>query len=112
MEVGEGFGISQYTSVNEKEMILSFFNETSLEELQILPGCKKNKATIIVGMRPFADWDDLISRIEVTIGKNVITEGKSVIKTRRFAVVVSAGLVSLEDIIVRECVARLVVRLV
>ena len=48
MEVGEDFGISQYTSVNEKEMILSFFNETSLEELQILPGCKKNKVVVVV----------------------------------------------------------------
>ena len=84
MEIGEDFGVSQYTSANEKEMILSFFNETSLEELQILPGCKKNKAATILQLRPFTDWDDLIAKIEVSIGKNVITEGKSVIKTRRF----------------------------
>ena len=83
MDFGEDFGASQYSSANEKDMILSFFNESSLEELQILPGCKKSKAALIVQMRPFSDWDDLIAKIEVSIGKNVITEGKSVIKTRR-----------------------------
>ena len=43
-----------------KEVILSFFNDASLEELMVTPGCSKKKSEIILNLRPFESWDALV----------------------------------------------------
>ena len=43
-----------------KEVILSFFNEASVEELMSTPGCSRKKSDIIISQRPYADWDTLV----------------------------------------------------
>ena len=45
-----------------KEVILSFFNDASLEELMVTPGCSKKKSEIILNLRPFESWDALVCR--------------------------------------------------
>ena len=44
-----------------KEVILSFFNEASVEELMSTPGCSRKKSEIVISQRPYANWDDLVS---------------------------------------------------
>ncbi|XP_033740962.1 SWI/SNF-related matrix-associated actin-dependent regulator of chromatin subfamily A containing DEAD/H box 1-like [Pecten maximus] len=43
----------------QKEMILGFFQDATLEELAGSPGCSKRKAEMILKARPFKSYDDL-----------------------------------------------------
>jgi len=46
--------------MSERDMILSFFNEASQEELTRVPGCSKKKSEVIMEERPFKNWEDLV----------------------------------------------------
>ena len=41
-------------------MILSFFNDCSLQELTSVPGLSAKKAERIIKLRPFKSWNDLV----------------------------------------------------
>lgn len=45
----------------EMVSILSFFNDSSVQELGSVPGLSVKKAEKIIKMRPFDSWNDLVS---------------------------------------------------
>ncbi|XP_025099319.1 SWI/SNF-related matrix-associated actin-dependent regulator of chromatin subfamily A containing DEAD/H box 1B-like isoform X2 [Pomacea canaliculata] len=47
---------------SKKDIILSFFEEATMAELLVLPGCSRKKAEAIVDCRPFKTWDNLVER--------------------------------------------------
>uniref|UniRef100_A0A673WLJ8 DNA helicase n=1 Tax=Salmo trutta TaxID=8032 RepID=A0A673WLJ8_SALTR len=47
----------------EGGQILRFFQEASLDELSLISGCSVKKAQRIVELRPFNEWEDLVSGI-------------------------------------------------
>jgi DNA uptake protein ComE-like DNA-binding protein len=44
----------------EREKILTFFNEATIDELSATPGCSKKRAEVIISRRPFKTWDKLV----------------------------------------------------
>jgi len=42
------------------QLVLDFFNSATTDELTIMNGCSRKKAEIVVGLRPFSDWNDLV----------------------------------------------------
>ena len=44
-------------------MVRTFYNEATVHELNAVPGCSKKKVDIILGVRPFEDWNDLVSSL-------------------------------------------------
>lgn len=50
-----------------KDQILHFFQEASLDELSLIAGCSLKKAQKIVELRPFAVWQDLVSKRNLPI---------------------------------------------
>ncbi|KAH3718708.1 hypothetical protein DPMN_061514 [Dreissena polymorpha] len=44
-----------------KNVILSFFEDATLEELMATPGCSKKKSELIVSQRPFNTWTNMVS---------------------------------------------------
>jgi len=40
--------------------VLEFFNVATVDELTTMNGCSRKKAEIIVKMRPFSDWEELV----------------------------------------------------
>ncbi|XP_076445086.1 SWI/SNF-related matrix-associated actin-dependent regulator of chromatin subfamily A containing DEAD/H box 1B-like [Babylonia areolata] len=51
-------------SSSRQELILSFLEEATLAELTVLPGCSRKKAEILVDLRPFGSWDNLIEKVQ------------------------------------------------
>ena len=47
--------------------IVGFFNEAMTEELMSMQGCSKKKAQQIMAVRPFTNWDDLVSRSSTNV---------------------------------------------
>ena len=47
-----------------KNVILSFFEDATLEELMATPGCSKKKAELIVSHRPFKAWPSMVRRVD------------------------------------------------
>ena len=45
----------------EQYMIWSFFQEASVADIGIIPGCSEKKATEIIKLRPFRHFHDLVS---------------------------------------------------
>lgn len=45
----------------DRQLVLQFFNEASVGELAAIGGCSKKKAEVLVQLRPFADWADIVS---------------------------------------------------
>lgn len=44
----------------QKRSVLSFLNDSGLEELCDIPGCSVNKSKMIIQLRPFLDWSSLV----------------------------------------------------
>lgn len=40
--------------------VLEFFNVATVDELTMMNGCSRKKAEVIIKMRPFDDWDELV----------------------------------------------------
>ena len=49
-------------SSKKRRIILEFFNTATDEDLVRMPRCSTKKAELIKSLRPFSDWDDLVSR--------------------------------------------------
>ncbi|GFU47913.1 hypothetical protein NPIL_450051 [Nephila pilipes] len=43
--------------------VLKFFQESSMEEMLGVPGCSKKKVEIIMNLRPFSNWADLVGKL-------------------------------------------------
>lgn len=52
----------------ERAIILSFFEEATLEELSSMPGVSKKKAEIIMALKPFTSWNNLVETFTSTRG--------------------------------------------
>lgn len=50
-------------SKSETDNFLQFFDEATLEELTAMPGCSKKKALVIMELRPFKTWENLVCLI-------------------------------------------------
>lgn len=48
-------------SKSTESNILTFFNESSKQDLLDMPGCLGAKADLLIKNRPFKDMDDLVS---------------------------------------------------
>lgn len=48
-------------SKSKREKILKFFNEATIDEVIHMPRCSEKKASLIISMRPFTDWEDIVS---------------------------------------------------
>lgn len=47
----------------DRQLVLQFFNEASVGELAAVGGCSKKKAEVVMQLRPFADWGDIVSSL-------------------------------------------------
>ncbi|XP_075241493.1 uncharacterized protein LOC142336493 isoform X2 [Convolutriloba macropyga] len=65
----------------DKSAILKFFNCGTSTEIQLVPGLSKKKYDIVVPLRPFANWKDLVIKFQAEKGLNekLLVEAKSVI---------------------------------
>lgn len=43
-----------------RQMVLSFYETATMDELLSIPGCSKKKAETIIELRPFSGWIDLV----------------------------------------------------
>ncbi|KAB7507472.1 Actin-dependent regulator of chromatin subfamily A [Armadillidium nasatum] len=55
-----------------RNMVLEFFNESPTSELGCLPGCSKKKADVIISLRPYENWRDLVYKFKT--GKHISTD--------------------------------------
>ncbi|XP_023215093.1 SWI/SNF-related matrix-associated actin-dependent regulator of chromatin subfamily A containing DEAD/H box 1-like isoform X2 [Centruroides sculpturatus] len=64
--------------------VLNFFQEATSEELISVPGCSKKKVDIIVGLRPFSGWMDLVNKFESNkyITPDLLNGARTLINTR------------------------------
>lgn len=46
-----------------RQLVLQFFNEASVGEFAAIGGCSKKKAEMLVQLRPFTDWNDIVSAL-------------------------------------------------
>lgn len=67
-----------------KAVILSFFEEATLEELMATPGCSKKKSELIVQNRPFQTWENMVEKFVTVKGLtyDLISGCQEVIKIR------------------------------
>ncbi|KAG0248675.1 hypothetical protein BG011_010029 [Mortierella polycephala] len=58
----------------KEERALKFFNDSPQLQLQELTGCSKHQATVITGLRPFDNFDDLCVKLRKTkgVGEKVV----------------------------------------
>lgn len=72
----------------EQNIIQSFFDDATLEELMGIPGCSKKKAEIIISLRPFKTYDNLLEKLESTkaLTSRLIGGGKEVIHMREVVI--------------------------
>lgn len=71
-----------------KKVILSFFEDATLEELMATPGCSKKKSELIVSNRPFGTWENMVSKFVTVKGLtyDLISGCQEVIKIRHVVV--------------------------
>uniref|UniRef100_A0A4W5P0S0 DNA helicase n=1 Tax=Hucho hucho TaxID=62062 RepID=A0A4W5P0S0_9TELE len=65
-----------------KGQILSFFQEASLDELSLISGCSVKKAQRIVELRPFNEWEDLVTRVHTHTDCNLVWGCRVVLRER------------------------------
>ena len=53
------------------QQLLDFFNNATVHELMTMNGCSEKKAEVIVAVRPFDDWDDLVSQMTVILSNDL-----------------------------------------
>ncbi|KAL8560185.1 hypothetical protein ACOMHN_021679 [Nucella lapillus] len=58
--------VDEDRTASRQELILSFLEEATLGELTVLPGCSRKKAEILVELRPFGSWENLMEALQNT----------------------------------------------
>lgn len=68
-----------------KTSILNFFNDSSIDELNLISGCSVKKAQRIIELRPFDDWDSLVDMVHKGNGlsEDLLLGCKRVLKERK-----------------------------
>ncbi|XP_072394473.1 SWI/SNF-related matrix-associated actin-dependent regulator of chromatin subfamily A containing DEAD/H box 1 homolog [Diabrotica undecimpunctata] len=68
----------------DRKKVFDFFQCATINELQLINTCSKKKAEAIIDLRPFADWKDLVTKIENSknLGGDLLNNGQEVITTR------------------------------
>ncbi|KAH9504929.1 ATP-dependent helicase smarcad1 [Bulinus truncatus] len=69
---------------SETDNFLQFFQEATSEELTAMPGCSKKKAELIIGLRPFANWEGLLNAFnsEKQLSTSLISGCKEIMQVR------------------------------
>ncbi|XP_064629638.1 SWI/SNF-related matrix-associated actin-dependent regulator of chromatin subfamily A containing DEAD/H box 1B-like [Lineus longissimus] len=47
-----------------RRRILAFFNDSTQQECSAVPGCSIKKVDVIIGLRPFENWADLVHKLD------------------------------------------------
>ncbi|KAJ3632141.1 hypothetical protein Zmor_019146 [Zophobas morio] len=89
-EAKEGSGIQ-----SNEEKVVSFFQSSSEALLRRLPSCSEKRARLIISLRPFKNYDDLISKLEETKG---VSEG--LVKSYNELL----ASLSAVDLVIRRCI--------
>lgn len=53
-------------TIEERKNILAFLNDSSTDELALMPGCSRKSGQVIGTLRPFSDMTHLINRLSET----------------------------------------------
>ncbi|CAL4092910.1 unnamed protein product, partial [Meganyctiphanes norvegica] len=68
----------------ERQIVLNFFNEGTLPELAAISSCSKKKADVILEIRPFQDWEDIVTKFRTAkhVNTDLLNEAKNVLNMR------------------------------
>ncbi|KAK3854378.1 hypothetical protein Pcinc_039143 [Petrolisthes cinctipes] len=68
----------------DRSLVLQFFNDASLTEMAAIGGCTKKRAEVILQVRPFADWQDIVHKFktEKYISPDMLNAAKTVLHVR------------------------------
>jgi SWI/SNF-related matrix-associated actin-dependent regulator 1 of chromatin subfamily A len=80
---------------SNEEKVVSFFQSSSEALLRRLPSCSEKRARLIISLRPFKNYDDLISKLEETKG---VSEG--LVKSYNELL----ASLSAVDLVIRRCI--------
>ncbi|XP_061406540.1 LOW QUALITY PROTEIN: SWI/SNF-related matrix-associated actin-dependent regulator of chromatin subfamily A containing DEAD/H box 1A-like [Lethenteron reissneri] len=79
-------------SVKKRAKVLEFFCDATTEELILVQGCSHKKADLIVELRPFTSWDDLMRKLTTKKGlSELVWESNTVLKEREVVLRLMAG---------------------
>uniref|UniRef100_S4RF69 DNA helicase n=1 Tax=Petromyzon marinus TaxID=7757 RepID=S4RF69_PETMA len=79
-------------SVEKRAKVLAFFCDATIEELTLVHGCSNKKADLIVELRPFTSWDDLMRKLTTKKGlSDLVWESNTVLKEREVVLRLMAG---------------------
>ena len=72
----------------KRAIILSFFEDSTLEELSCMPGVSKKKAELIMALKPFASWNNLVEKFTTAKGLSydVIHSSHEIIRVRNVVI--------------------------
>lgn len=48
----------------QRKKVFNFFNTATLSELQQIKGCSEKKASVVLELRPFEDWKDMVKKCD------------------------------------------------
>ncbi|KAK8734847.1 hypothetical protein OTU49_005686 [Cherax quadricarinatus] len=68
----------------DRQLVLKFFNEASVSELAAIGGCSKKKAEVIVQIRPFKDWKDIVYKFQTEkfITTDLLNNARTILHVR------------------------------
>lgn len=71
-------------SQSETDNFLHFFEEATIEELSAMPGCSKKKAELILSLRPYKTWENLIEAFtsQKQLSTSLISGCKEIMQVR------------------------------
>lgn len=72
----------------ERAIILSFFEDSTLEELSCMPGVSKKKAELIMALKPFMSWNNLVEKFTTAKGlsSDVVHSCHEIIRVRNVVI--------------------------
>ena len=64
---------------------MTFFNNGTQQELTAIQGCAKKKVDILLKMRPFKGWGDLVSKIQSSkqLSTEMLNDGVALLNLQR-----------------------------
>ncbi|KAG0718228.1 SMARCAD1 [Chionoecetes opilio] len=68
----------------DRQLVLQFFNESTVGELTAIGGCSKKKAEMVMQLRPFADWPDIVHKFQTEkhVNTDLLNQAKTVLHVR------------------------------
>ncbi|XP_056013599.1 SWI/SNF-related matrix-associated actin-dependent regulator of chromatin subfamily A containing DEAD/H box 1-like isoform X2 [Ostrea edulis] len=69
----------------EREKILTFFDEATIDELSATPGCSKKRAEVIMSLRPFKTWNKLTTEFcnNKALSYEIVSGCKEIFRVRQ-----------------------------